>query len=51
MKEGNNNKFIYSTELSKDNNKDLISNPFQKEFIFFKNEILKDINILIKDIT
>ena len=51
MKEGNNKKFIFSTEVSKDNNKDLISNPFQKEFIFFKNEILKDINLLIKDIT
>ena len=57
MKEGNkseNNNFEFYTEVNKDNNInhiEFLQNPtFQKELIFFKNEILKDINIITKEI-
>ena len=50
--------FQFFTEVNKDNNinnnnaSDLIkSSVFQKEIIFFKNEILKDINALTKEIS
>ena len=49
------NNFLFYTEVNKDNNInhiELIKNPiFQKELIFFKNEILKDINELTKEIS
>ena len=49
------NNFLFYTEVNKDNNInhiELIKNPtFQKELIFFKNEILKDINTLTKEIS
>ena len=58
MKKGNiseKNNFQFFTEVNKDNNInhiELIKSPiFQKELIFFKNEILKDINILTKEIS
>ena len=54
----NNNKFEFFTEVTADkNNKDGNSNDlrtspsFQKELIFFKNEILKDITLLTKEIS
>ena len=53
MKEGNkseNNNFEFYTEVNKDNNInhiEFLQNPtFQKELIFFKNEILKDMRNL-----
>ena len=49
------NNFQFCAEVNKDNNInhiELIKNPtFQKELIFFKNEILKDINTLTKEIS
>ena len=53
-----NDKFEFFTKISKynenniNNGTDLLitKNPFQKELIFFKNEILKEVNLLTKEI-